>query len=490
MTREEIIATYGVELNAIERFHKTGLVTPKRMEDGTLVYSDAEGEMFQRLLLLEKMGLSENDFIGLRSGEKTLEALLQRQINRLEDGCLGKEICRGILEEGADLHRFDAKKYLAQMGTDATEHIFSFNRSFRNQVFRPWRRYFARGIDASIYCLLWEAFLGYVCHVNLSDEGFLLEVVGIVMTTVMMILIEPLLLNRFGTTFGKWIFGLRIEKADESPISYAEGLKRTWVIVGKGYGYYIPIYSLVRLYKSYKLCKTKEMQPWDEGFAYTIKDTKWYRVAACIVLNVIVIIIAIVLILAQLLPPNRGDITVEQFAENYNYYCKYIEANEGWYMDENGKLTEEDSDGTASTDILDEEDPMIEINSDGTLSMNVPAEERPSFKYEIEGGYLTGVSFLYEVENKDHWTNIESTEGFLIALAFGCADSELTDFVSDMKSVIMKMITDEEFDFTVGSSRYFCDVEREGYDDHSFMTPMEGVQRAYYKMEFSVTKVK
>ncbi|KXL52904.1 RDD family protein [Anaerotignum neopropionicum] len=470
MTKEEMSAAYGVELETISRFRNNGLVTPKRMEDGSWVYCEADGEKLQRLMLLEKMGFSENNFVMLSAGDRTLKALLQRRFDGLEDGCLGKEICRQILEEGADLESFDAKKYLDQLGTSALDQIFSCKPEFQNQVYRPWRRYFARMTDVGIYNFIWDFFLGFILHVNLSHEGYLWQIIGAVITVALMLFIEPLLLNRFGTTFGKWVFGLRVEKAHGAHLTYAEGLKRTWVVVGKGTGYWIPIYNLVRLYKSYKVCKAEETQPWDGDISYTIKDTKWYRVAACIVLHGIFIFIAIIMMQFQQLPPNRGDITMEEFAQNYNYFCKYLDVNQGSYMDKNGQLVEKPSKATISIDLLDGEPPKLE--------------------YEIENGYLTGVSFVYEVENKEHFTEIENIEKSLIVLAFGCTDKEVGLFMNSGGLILKDVIYDDDVNFTVGDCRYYSNVQRVGYKGHSLLIPDEGAKTAYYKMEFSVTKEK
>ncbi len=490
MTKEEISAAYGVELSTIERFRDIGLVTPKRQEDGTWEYYEADGEMLQRMLLLEKIGFSQNDFIGLRSKEKTLKQLLERQLWRLEDGCLGKEVCIEILEEGADLESFDGKRYLEQLVTHTGEDILSYTPNYRNQVFRPWRRYFARMLDYCVYNLIWEIFLGFVLHVNLSDEGFMVEVIGVVVSTAMMLLIEPLLLQRFGTTFGKWVFGLRVEKADGTRLAYADGLRRTWSVVGKGEGYEIPIYSWVRLYKSYKICKAEEVQPWDEGISYTIKDTKRYRVVGCIAVNFIVILIGIVLMQVQQLPPNRGDITLAQFAENYNYFCNYLDVNKGSYMDKTGQLVDKTSEETGSADNSVEDGYLFNINSDGTFSINVSARERPDFKYKIKNAYLTEVSFVYGVENQEHWTDIEKTERLLIALAFGCTDKEIGLLDGARVDISAKMLQSNTFNFTYGNTRYLCNMEKLGYEGNDLITPIENAQNANYKMSFAVTKEK
>lgn len=489
MTKEEISRVYGVELSSIERFRSNNLITPRRLEDGSLVYSEADGEMLQKLVLLEIAGVSENDFVKLRSKEITLKLLLERQMWRLEDGCLAKEICKDILEEEGDLRSFDALKYLERL--KAYEHepekILIYSLNYRNQVFRPWRRYFARGLDIYIYQLILDAILGFVFHVNLSNEGWLVRIVGTLVTVVMMLLIEPLLLNRFGTTFGKWVFGLRVEKADGSLLSYIDGLRRTWGMIGKGQGYEIPIYNLVRLYKSYKLCKAKEVQPWDEGISYTIKDTKWYRVVAFILLNVIIVFISYVMLRVQQLPPNRGDITLEQFAENYNYYCKYYDVNDRFYMDQNGQLVDKYSDGEVPFD----KENILLISELGTVFIYDPTEEMPNYNYRIENAYLKEVSFVYSLENKEHWTDKEKTQQYLIAMAFGCTDQEVKLFFPNTPNVVLsKMKYMDNYNFTYGNTRYFCNVEKIGYKGNDYIIPLEDGQRAYYKMNFAVTKDK
>lgn len=73
-----------------------------------------------------------------------------------------------------------------------------------------------------------------------------------------MLFLEPVLLRLFGTTLGKWIFGLRLEDENGNRPSYIAGFIRTLQVIGSGLGYHIPVYSLVRLWKSYKQCSDNE----------------------------------------------------------------------------------------------------------------------------------------------------------------------------------------------------------------------------------------
>ena len=114
----------------------------------------------------------------------------------------------------------------------------------------PWRRFFARSLDLLICSTIYELFMGAILRINLLDRSFLLSLVDIYMSFGILFLLEPLLLNRFGTTLGKWILGISLSKIDGGNLSYEEGFSRLCQVFWRGYGLQIPIYNLVRLYKS------------------------------------------------------------------------------------------------------------------------------------------------------------------------------------------------------------------------------------------------
>ena len=47
-----------------------------------------------------------------------------------------------------------------------------------------------------------------------------------------------------------------------------------------------------------------------------------------------------VVVLAAALPPNRGELTVAEFAENVNFYRGYFDYGQRWSLDENGEWAE------------------------------------------------------------------------------------------------------------------------------------------------------
>jgi hypothetical protein len=289
----------------------------------------------------------------------------------------------------------------------------------------------------------------------------------------MMLVLEPLWLHLFGTTPGKVIFGLRIETSDGSRLSYAEGLERTWGVIGTGMGYNIPIYNIICLWKSYKLCSENETQPWDESVSYTLKDTKWYRGLFYIGASVIAFAVLFTVMSAQHLPPNRGDLTVAEFVENYNYYADFIGIDFGnEYLDENGRWTEKEIDGAI----------YIEIGN----------TEKPEYHFTTENGYVTGVSFEIEIKNNEGWLSSYDTQMFLSSIAFASAQDEMGLF-SRIPSRIAEQIennTFKNFHFEEAGITFISNTEYSGYKDaqSNFLVPAENAAETNFSLNFFMNK--
>ncbi len=344
------------------------------------------------------------------------------------------------------------------------------------QVFHPWRRYLARLFDITIYNILWSAFLAFAFNVPLTGRSNLGNILDVFIAITIMLFLEPLLLHLFGTTPGKAIFGLKIETADGSLLSYSEGLERTWRVIGIGMGYNIPIYNLVRLWKSYSICNDNETQPWDESISYTIKDTKWYRGLFYIGANAVVLIVLVALVYSQQLPPNRGDLTIEEFVENYNYYVKSFDIDFGnEYLDKNGKWVENDQ--------------------DGTMYIQIGHSEKPEYNFTLDNGYVSSISFEVEIKNNKNLLSSYDTQMFLASLAFAGAQEEMNLF-SKIPTRIAKQISDktfEDFKFKEAGITFTCDTEYSGYSNYGntqsdFMFPSENSTENYFSLNFLITK--
>lgn len=341
-----------------------------------------------------------------------------------------------------------------------------------SHVFYPWRRFFARSFDLFIYRIIWDAFLSFTFHINLtarSNWGNLLDTFTAI---AIMLFMEPLWLYLLGTTPGKAIFGMRIENSDGRRLFYGEGFERTWSVIGAGMGYNIPIYNLVCLWKSYSRCSEKEIQPWDELLSYTIKDTRWYRNVLYICAYAAAYGILLMIYSAQLLPPNRGELTIAQFAENYNYYAEFLDVSfDGEYLNEDGKWVEKEFDETASA------------------YHGFGYSENPEYHFNVENGHLKGVSFKVEINNQDLLESYD-TQMLLASLAFVGAQREMGLF-SKIPDRIVNQIENnsfQDFNFTEGGITVTCDTEYSGYinTQTNILLSEENASANYFSLSFSM----
>lgn len=482
MRIKEIEMLSGIKRENIQLYEREGLISSKRLDNGYLDYTKEDLQILLRIKLLLSLNISLDEIKALKDGSKDLSEMLSKQIEKLEqekqDTSNTQDICCAMQEDRVTFINLDAKKYLDNINCDTKEKgnsYFTVKWDTLPQVFYPWRRYFARTLDLFFYNTLWSCFLGLVFHVNLTARGNINNLLDTFVATAIMLFLEPLLLHLFGTTLGKVIFGLQIGASDNRRLSYAEGLKRTWGVIGAGMGFNIPIYNLVRLCKSYNLCSENEIQPWDEDISYTIKDTRWYRGVIYVGAYIALIAILIMSLFIQQLPPNRGNLTVAEFAENYNYYAKYFDINFGdEYLNENGSWAKN--------------------TFDKSNHVKIGYAQKPKYIYAIENGYVKGVSFKVEMENSQKWLNSYDNQMLLLSFAFVGAQDEIGLFPKELQRIAEQIEnnTFENFDFTEVGVVFTCDTEHSGYMDikTDFLLPKENVKETYFSLEFSMHKLK
>lgn len=481
MTIKEIEALSGMERANIRFYEREGLIAPERMENGYRNYSDDELEILLRIKLLRSLHISLDEIKALQEGSKNLADTLSKQIFELEKERQGvsyaQDVCRAMQEDGVSFNDLDAKKYLegiSRITGEIGSSYFDFKGDELPQVFYPWRRFLARILDLSIYSTLWSIILILVFHVNLATRSSIENIFNTIISLVIMLFLEPLWLHLSGTTPGKAIFGLRIEDSEGRRLRYLEGFERTWGVLSSGMGYNFPIYNLVRLWKSYKLCSENETLPWDEGISYTIKDTKGYRGVILVCAYAVIFAVLAMAISAQQLPPNRDNLIIAEFVENYNYYAKFFDISFGnEYLDENGRWVEKDFDGTAYIDISN------------TI--------KPEYNFTIENGYVIGVSFVIELKNKQDWIGSYDNQMVLASLSFAGAQDGIGLF-SKTPSRIIEQINQNtfgNFDFIEAGIRFACQTTHSGYiDTPDMLIPDENVEENYSKLEFSMNKLK
>lgn len=401
MTIKEMEARTGMSRANICYYEQEGLIAPQRDSNGYRNYQESDVQALERILLMRRLGVSLEDIRALQAGSLSLWTAMERQAAKLsqaqQEAAAAQALCRSIQTAGRPYAQLDARPFLQAPQPPPELPAMDTILPLRH----PWRRYLARSLDFGLYSLLWYAFWELVMRRSPLQMGTAGQILHTLVTMGLMLVLEPLLLWRFGATPGKWIFGLRLENDDGGRPDYWAGLGRTLLVLQKGLCFQIPIASLVCQIKSYKRCKAGEPQPWDEGFRYTIRDTRAYR---GLVYALSVLMTAGLMFLTTLggrMPPNRGGLDVADFAQNYNALAAYYGENDGFRLNSQGAWEERPSEG-------------------GPTPLRL--RENPPLQYTVEDGVLTGVSLSFTME--DAYRSNAQDVMLLSALAFAGAQPE------------------------------------------------------------------
>ena len=325
MTISDIEARSNLPRASVRFYENEGFLSPSRGENGYRDYSYDDLALLKKIRLLRQLGVPLTEIKTLHAGQTDLAAVIDKRIEEIggEQRSLAdqKTVCGEIRADGATYSGLDAEKYLARLQSlpYTNDSFLHSDKLEPPKADYPWRRYFARTLDLSIYMLLWQAaaYLGF----NWKITG--LWLLNLIVEAIIMLLIEPVLLTLFGTTPGKAVFGIRVTNIDGGKLTLYQGYARIWSVFTRGTGYGIPIYSLVRCYKSYKICKERGEMEWDEELCYTVKDTNPLRPVAFVLCSLLIAAAMFCLPFAADMPKYRGDLTTRQFADNMNRYLRY-----------------------------------------------------------------------------------------------------------------------------------------------------------------------
>ena len=403
MTIKDMELQTGLARANIRYYEAEGLISPERAENGYREYSQEDAETLLRVKLLRALGLTVGQIKAIVRGETELDAALSARIAAIqkEKAALDRagEIAGRIRQAHAQFRTLDARPYLDEMQTERV-----LERDTLPKEHFPWQRFFARLLDAQIYRSLWVLILPALGFNMLkSSRGGVLFLELLTLGT--MFLLEPLLLSRFGTTPGKWLFGLRVTSPDGRRLTYAEGRERTAYLFWYGIRLNLPFFRLYRLYVSYTDEQQEKELPWEDRSEQTIRDHAGWRFAAAAALAVLLIAGGVLRVLLPYGPTHRGKLTIAQFAENYNTILRQF----GDYdveLDETGRWQEES-----------------EFSMDGGTVSVAFGERYPQLEYQTENGVLTGIVYHAEGGEADSWISIPSGSVMQYAL-FAFAGAE------------------------------------------------------------------
>lgn len=209
----------GLTRANIRFYEKEGLLTPTRGENGYRDYTEDNVQTLRKIMLLRRLRLSVPDIRAIESGEKALPEAAAGQLDVLQGDIRESEqayaMCRAICEDRAEWNGLDVDRYqsIVLPADDPRE------KDRIPPAGCPWRRFFARNVDAGLYGLLWAMLSQWVFRIN--PENFIRFMAVLAWSAacvyagwLLTFVFEPVMLHYWGTTPGKWIFGLSVRDED------------------------------------------------------------------------------------------------------------------------------------------------------------------------------------------------------------------------------------------------------------------------------------
>lgn len=378
MTIKEIETLSGLPRANIRYYEAEGLITPRRAENGYRDYSQADADTLLRIKLLRALGLTIEQLKTLACGEAALDAVLAERLQAMqqEQHALGRaeQVAEQLRQAKVDYQTLDAERYLAELENGMPA---ALQQDVQPKQHMLWQRFFARYLDVTLYHAFWVTLLpllGYNLFRNRNGGAMLVQVLSLLT----MFFLEPLLLHIFAATPGKWLFGLRVTDGDGGKLTYEAALNRTAFVFWYGIRLDLPVLRLVRLYKCAEDEQAGKALPWEADSEQTVCDRHGWRFAAAALLAIAVMAGAVLGVLLPIGTVHRGDLTVAQFAENYNAIQRQL-GSEGIGLDASGCWKAE----------------SVFETSGGTTTYMF-RDRYPQFEYETENGILTAVIYRLE----------------------------------------------------------------------------------------------
>ncbi len=140
----------------------------------------------------------------------------------------------------------------------------------------PWRRYFAKTIDLSIFSVS-LAFVGGIVLAFVNPGWLPITIVSSIIFTAVVLffsfIIEGLIISIFRTTFGKALFRTGVVDKDGGRLGIAKSIGRSLYSGVAGLGAGIPLVSIMTLILSYSALESDGVTLWDKHMdAYVVHE--------------------------------------------------------------------------------------------------------------------------------------------------------------------------------------------------------------------------
>jgi len=400
MTIKEIELATGLPRASVRFYESEGLIAPTRGENGYRSYSQADLDSLLKIKLLRSLDIPLEDIKALQTDHRTLNSVLDAALSRLEQDSarLGQalELCRTLRREQSSYSALNPRPYLQQLDTHAGGEAEESTYDRLPNATCPFRRFFARDLDTTIWAAAFLLFCQLVLRVNILSGHPALQIFRWFVPLTLVLLTEPLLLHFFCTTPGKFLFGLKITRGDGSPLSIKEAFARTWSVAIFGVGLYIPVISTIVMAVAWYRLRRGDTLSWDYGqdVAYwdsTRPDEHYWdypkhvgKAALAILLYVCLLVLPGLSHRASARPVHQGDMTAAQFVENFNDFQRF-------------KL----QDGDILNYILQEDGSFSKnVIPGGGFVFELGSAPIPFTFHTDENGILTAITFEQHIEGE------------------------------------------------------------------------------------------
>ena len=452
MTIRELETKTGLDRGNIRFYEREGLIAPVRQENGYRDYSEEDMALLKKIKLLRRLDFSLDAIRALRDGEEDLGAALDR---RLEEITAQKKeldarmwVCRRMRQDGAVFGSLDAERYLREFSDPMqSEPVLRPAVPPTDRVqpaFCPFRRLLAKTLDLALIRLGMHAVLALGFRVNLMQLAPLWSILLAVLTAALLIPAESLLICRLGTTPGKWLLGFRLEHVDGRKLTYAEAVARSKEVFFKGLGCCVPVYQLVRYWRSYHSYLENGLD-WDYDVHVTVRETATRHILGYAAAYAALAAVTAAVVLAPSLPPHRSmTLTAAQVVENYNYLSEYYG------------------------------DPVCTLREDGTFSepsgnvIQIP-ETRAVFSFTETEGVVTAVTLTEDCDMPFTVQMLGTDRAMLMTMAYLGADDGYFSVQKALKLLDQALVTSPgtTANFLLGGSAVVT-IEAEEYEPNTW----------------------
>jgi hypothetical protein len=178
----------------------------------------------------------------------------------------------------------DDKKYEAQY---IKLRVAQLQKDFNPETPRPWRRFFAKWIDLSLYNIVFFILIIFSIEQDISNSAILFALLAITLAPAQ--ILDGIILAIFGSSLGKLIFGVVVIPPEGN--TFLNSMKRTVLCLVYGMGFGIPMVNMFFIAYQHGKLKSQGQTSWDKKTGHKVV----YAKGPHLFLGVIVIIILLII---------------------------------------------------------------------------------------------------------------------------------------------------------------------------------------------------